>query len=123
MGVLLLALTWSQVQFQDTHPVILELNLEARVRDRLSVSKCRPEYADRQDTGGACPAKFNDALHRTSQAKAAPSNDEMDSSWMAVRHRCAKLRLRSQLKPCPKGVHQMHSTTVAVDLAKNVFEL
>lgn len=31
-----------------------------------------------------------------------PSNDEMDSSWMAVRHRCAKLSLRSQLKPFQK---------------------
>jgi uncharacterized protein with NRDE domain len=30
------------------------------------------------------------------------SNDEMDSSWMAVRHRCAKLSLRSQLKPFQK---------------------
>src|SRR5215470_3908998 len=78
MGVLLLALSWPQVQFQDTHSVVLELNLEARVRDRLSVSKCRPEYADRQDTGGACHAKFNDSLHRTSQAKAAPSNGEVE---------------------------------------------
>ena len=24
-----------------------------------------------------------------------PSNGEMDSSWMAIRHRCAKLRLRT----------------------------
>src|SRR5262245_10675934 len=57
-------------------------------------------------------------------ARFTPSfNDEMDSSWMAVRHQCAKLSLRSQLKPSPRGVHRMHSTTVAVDLAKNVFEL
>jgi transposase len=46
----------------------------------------------------------------------------MDSSWMAVRHRCAKLSLRAQLKPFQKE-SVMHSTTVAVDLAKNVFEL
>ena len=38
-----------------------------------------------------------------------PSNDEMDSSWMAVRHRCAKLRLRSQLKPYQKeSTHELY---------------
>ena len=34
-----------------------------------------------------------------------PPNVEMDSPWMAVRHQCAKLSLRSQLKP-----HQKEST-------------
>ena len=31
-----------------------------------------------------------------------PFNDEMDSSWMAVRYRCAKLSLSTQLKPFQK---------------------
>lgn len=39
----------------------------------------------------------------------APSNVEMDSSWMAVRHRCAKLSLRSQLKPYQKeSTHELY---------------
>ncbi len=41
---------------------------------------------------------------------------------MAVRHRCAKLKWVSQLKPNQKE-SEMNATTVAVDLAKNVFEL
>src|SRR6516165_10590068 len=91
MGVLLLALSWSQVQFQDTHSVVLELNLEARVRDRLSVSKCRPEYADRQDTGGACHAKFNHALHRTSHC----SSRQDPLAWL-------------KFAVCPsRGVHRL----------------
>ncbi len=37
------------------------------------------------------------------------SSVEMDSSWMAVRHRCAKLRLRSQLKPYQKeSTHELY---------------
>jgi hypothetical protein len=49
-----------------------------------------------------------------------PTNVEMDSSWMAVRHQYAKLSLRRA------NTHQkeaeVNATTVAVDLAKNVLE-
>src|SRR6516162_2732492 len=89
MSVLLLALSCSQVQFQDTHSVVLEFDLEARVRDRFSVSKCRPEYADCQDTDGACHAKCNASLHRTSQAKAAPSNGEVEGPPRSARSSAA----------------------------------
>src|ERR1700730_3172878 len=54
--------------------------------------------------------------HGNAQAKASTpalncirSSVEMDSSWMAVRHRCAKLRLRSQLKPYQKeSTHELY---------------
>ncbi len=48
---------------------------------------------------------------------------EMDSSWMAVRHQCAKLKFGVTAATVPEGVQDMNSTTVAIDLAKNVFEL
>jgi len=36
----------------------------------------------------------------------------MDSSWMAVRHRCAKLSLVSQLKPFQKeSTHELTNRT------------
>lgn len=47
------------------------------------------------------PAEFKQQL-LTTDPNTAVSSDEMDSSWMALRHRCAKLSLRSQLKPFQK---------------------
>jgi hypothetical protein len=39
---------------------------------------------------------------RATLARTGRSIDKMDSSWMAVRHRCAKLSLVSELKPYQK---------------------
>jgi hypothetical protein len=48
---------------------------------------------------------------------------EMDSSWMAVRHRCAKLSMLSFSKSPYQKESDMNATIVGVDLAKNIFEL
>ena len=43
---------------------------------------------------------------RTVSPRPGRSNGEMDSSWMAVRHQCAKLKLELQLQPFQKESKQ-----------------
>ena len=47
---------------------------------------------------------FPEAFDRA-PATPDPSNGEMDSSWMALRHRCAKLSFAITAKALPEGVH------------------
>src|SRR5580658_3449624 len=65
----------------------------------------------RAGASSATRAQNSEARSRraaTHASRPAPS-DEMDSSWMAVRHRCAKLSLVSQLKPFQKeSTHELY---------------
>ena len=69
----------------------LQRNLTVKLRGRPEA----PNQAPLAHNLFRAPSADTQAVH-------GPSNDEMDSSWMAVRHRCAKLSLRSQLKPFQK---------------------
>src|SRR5262249_6804267 len=65
--------------------------LLSRIDERWAwIRRRRPEALDwsRGRTLSSAPAATLPTL-------TAPSNGEMDSSWMAIRHRCAKLRLRT----------------------------